>query len=100
MRRREFIAALGSAPAWPVVAGAQQPAVPVDWFPQQLVSSRFDLRHAGILRRPQSKGYIEGRDIKIEYRWADGHYERLPGLASDLAKPKRPPGSAGVAVAV
>ncbi len=86
IRRREFIAGLGSAAAWPVVARAQQSAVPVVGFLSSLSSQDLTLVMSAFHDGLKRTGYVEGRDIKIEYRWADGHYERLPGLASDLVQ--------------
>ena len=85
MRRRQFIAGLGSAAAWPVVAGAQQSAMPVIGF---LHGGSADATN-GPLVKPFREGlaefgYIEGRNLTIEFRWADGHYDRLVELASDL----------------
>jgi putative tryptophan/tyrosine transport system substrate-binding protein len=89
MRRREFIAGLGSAVAWPVVVRAQQRAqgtLPVIGL---LHSSSF----AGAVRQRQmaafrrglnEAGYVEGRNVAIEYRLAEGQYDRLPALAADL----------------
>ena len=86
LRRREFIAALGGAAAWPIVARAQQPAVPViGYLGAQSPSStsntvRMQAFHQGLA----DTGYVEGRNVAIEYRWAEDHYERLPALAAEL----------------
>ena len=87
MRRRDFIAGLGGAAAWPVVARAQQPALPVIGY---LGSSSFE-KSAGIsllnFKRGLAEiGYVEDRSVTIEYRWADDHYERLPALAVELVE--------------
>src|SRR4029453_8399438 len=89
MRRREFITLLGGAgAAWPLAPRAQQPAMPVVGFLggadpvgylPQMEALRLGLR---------DHGYVEGRTISIEYRWAEGQYDRLPGLAAELVARK------------
>jgi putative tryptophan/tyrosine transport system substrate-binding protein len=84
MRRRDFIAGLGSAAAIPSVARAQQPKVPVIGF----IGSSSPDPYAYLVRAFHQGlgeiGYVEGRDLTIEYRWAEGQNDRLPALAADL----------------
>jgi len=87
MKRREFLGVLGGAAAWPWVAHAQQPArVPRIGFlgltNESAHAYRLDALRAGL----RDLGYVEGRNIAFEYRWAEGNYERLPALAAELAR--------------
>ena len=86
MRRREFIVGLGSAAAWPVVARAQQPAVPVIGF-VEAVSADFIAGELAAFRKGLSEtGYIQGQNVTIEYHWLEGQYDRLPSLMADLVR--------------
>jgi putative tryptophan/tyrosine transport system substrate-binding protein len=82
MRRREFIAGLGSAAAWPAVTRAQQ-AVPVIGYLGP-TSRDNSVTLAPFLLGLREAGFVEGQNVDIEYRWADGQNERLPALAADL----------------
>jgi putative ABC transport system substrate-binding protein len=85
MRRREFIAGLG-ATAWPLLARAQQPAMPVVGYVTTTASNQNTHLPAAFRTGLKEKGFIEGENIAIEYRWADGHLERLPSLVADLIR--------------
>ena len=84
MRRREFIAGLAGAAAWPLVARAQIPATPLIGY----LSSKGEAAEAGIIaavrKGLEERGFVEGRSVAITYRWSDGDYARLPRLAADL----------------
>jgi putative ABC transport system substrate-binding protein len=89
VRRREFITLLGGAAAtWPLAARAQQLVMPVIGFLSSLSQNDLGLVIPGFLQGLNGAGFIEGRSIAIEYRWAEGDYQRLPALAGDLVSRK------------
>src|SRR5262245_53114772 len=87
LQRRKFITLLGGAAAWPIAARAQQPeAVSVVGFLSSASPEPFEQFVAALRRGLNQSGYIEGRNLAIEFRWAENHYERLPAMAADLVR--------------
>src|SRR6266852_1214113 len=86
IERREFIAALGSVALWPLIAHAQGPRAPVIGFLGSETAELFAGRLRAFREGLSETGYMEGRNLVIEYRWAEGHNDRLPALAADLVR--------------
>jgi putative ABC transport system substrate-binding protein len=84
MRRREFAALLGGMVAWPLTARAQRSAMPVIGVLHGVSAAQWTDRMVGFHRGLVEAGFVEGRNVRIEYRWAEGHFDRLPAMAADL----------------
>src|SRR5436853_41447 len=86
LERRKFITLFGGAAAWPLAARAQQPAMPVIGVLNVGTPNRFtrlmDAFHQGL----SATGYVDGRNLSIQYRWAEGRNDRFPALAADLVR--------------
>jgi hypothetical protein len=86
MRRREFITLLGSATAWSITARAQQAALPAVGFLGTTTLDDFAARVAAFREGLKEAGYVEGKNVVIEYRFPEGNYDRLATLAADLVR--------------
>ncbi len=103
MRRRELTVLLGTAAVWPLAGRAQQPGTPVVGYLGPESPGPFASRVRAFRDGLAEAGYVEGRNVAIEFRWAEGRYDRLPALAADLARRRvdaiAAPGGAPVALA-
>ena len=104
MRRREFITMLGGAAAWPLAARAQQPGMPVVGYLDAGLPEPNVHLVAAFTKGLSEAGYVEGRNVAIEFRWANNENARLPELAADLVRRRVavivvPQSTAGVAAA-
>jgi putative ABC transport system substrate-binding protein len=86
IRRREFIAGLGSAVAWPLAARAQQAMPVIGFLSSQSAEIDYKDVTVPVLQGLKETGYVEGQNVAVEYRWADNQYDRLPILAPDLVR--------------
>jgi putative tryptophan/tyrosine transport system substrate-binding protein len=86
MRRREFIAGLGSAAAYPLASRAQQTAVPVVGFVHAGSADTSADRVRAFRKGLTETGYVEGQNVTVEYHWLDGQFDRLPALMADLVR--------------
>src|SRR5262249_31692144 len=86
MRRREFIALVGAATAWPRVAWAQRSSTPVVGYLSSRSAEVEAAVRTPILKALADAGFVAGQNVSVEYRFAEGHYDRLPNLAADLVR--------------
>jgi putative tryptophan/tyrosine transport system substrate-binding protein len=88
MRRREFVGLLGAVAVWPLAARAQQATMPVVGFLNPTSSKLYEFNAAAFRRGLQDTGFVEGQNVRIEYRWGEGDYSRLPAHAAELVELK------------
>jgi ABC transporter substrate binding protein len=86
MKRREFIAGLGGAAAWPLAARAQQPGIPVIGFVNGGSGVAFTAYVSAFRKGLSEGGYVDGQNAKVEYHWLEGQYDRLPAVMADLVR--------------
>src|SRR5215207_5594961 len=86
MRRRQFFGVLGGAAAWPVVGRAQQQTLPVIGFLHSASASTFAEHIPAFHKGLSDAGYVDGQNVTVEYRWAEGRNETLPALAADMVR--------------
>ena len=89
MKRRKFIAAIGGAAAWPLVARGEQ-SVPLVGFLCTQSPKGFARYTAAFRQGLEEAGFVEGKNVTIEYRWGEGDYGRLPALVAELLERRRP----------
>jgi ABC-type uncharacterized transport system substrate-binding protein len=86
MRRREFITMIGGVAAWPLAAHAQQSVLPVVGFVNLASAKAYAPQLSAFLKGLSEVGYVDGRNVSIEYRWAEGRADRLPAMVADLVQ--------------
>jgi putative tryptophan/tyrosine transport system substrate-binding protein len=86
MRRRDFIKSIAGSAAWPLAAHAQQSRIPVIGFLSSVSAGSFGQLVDAFRRGLNETGFVEGQNVTIDYRWAEGHFDRLPALAADLVR--------------
>jgi putative ABC transport system substrate-binding protein len=86
IERRKFLATLGGAAAWPLAARAQQPAIPLIGFLSALSEKETSHQMVMFRRGLNEVGFVEGQNVALDYRWADGQYNQLPAMAAELVR--------------